>query len=443
MKNIWKNKWVKFGIFGTAYLLWVIWNTNYWWLIGLPVIFDMYVTQRVHWTFWKKKGVEKQTKVVEWIDAIIFAVIAASLIRTFLFEAYTIPTSSMEKSLLVGDYLFVSKSAYGPRKPMTPIAFPFVHHSMPFSNNMTPSFSESWQRDYFRMKGYRSIKNNDVVVFNFPEGDTVCLEDQAPSYYDLCRRMGRENVWKSYTVIHRPVDKCENYIKRCVAIPGDSLKISNGQLYVNGKPQDKAGKIQYNYHVVTDGSAINPKAMEKLGISHEDFQNGYIQPGYYQIPMTEDVANRVKTFNIIKHLERANAADQDRSLVIFPHDSRYPWNEDNFGPIYIPKKGVTTPLTIDNLPFYARIIGHYEGNTLEVKNNQIFINGEVATSYTFKMNYYWLMGDNRHNSQDSRYWGYVPEDHVVGRASMVWLSLDKDQKFPKNIRFGRMLRTIH
>jgi signal peptidase I len=443
MKKIWSNKWVKFGVFGSAYLLWVIWNTNYWWLIGIPVILDIYVTQKVHWAFWKKKGVEKQTKVVEWIDAIIFAVIAASFIRTFFFEAYTIPTSSMEKSLLVGDYLFVSKSAYGPRKPMTPLSFPFVHHSMPMTNNMTPSFSESWQRDYFRMKGYRTIKNNDVVVFNFPEGDTVCLEEQAPSYYDMCRRMGRENVWNRYTVIHRPVDKCENYIKRCVAIPGDSLQIIDGQLLINGIPQKKAGKVQYMYHILTDGSTINPKALSKIGISKEDFDNGNLQPGYYRIPMTEEIAEKVRAISIVKRVERANAGTSDRSSQVFPHNADYPWNEDNFGPIWIPKKGTTTSLTLVNLSFYHRIIDVYEGNDLEVKNGIIYINGSAANSYTFKMDYYWMMGDNRHNSLDSRFWGYVPEDHVVGRASMVWLSLDKDQSFPKNIRFSRMLRSIH
>lgn len=441
MKDIWKNKWAKFGVYGTLYLLWVIWNTNYWWLIGLPVVFDIYVTKKVHWAFWKKKGVQKQTKVVEWVDAIIFAVIAASFIRTFFFEAYTIPTSSMEKSLLVGDYLFVSKSAYGPRKPNTPISFPFVHHSLPLTNNTKQSFSEAWQRPYMRMAGYRTIKNNDVVVFNFPEGDTVCIENQAPSYYQLCRHYGRENVWNRYTVVHRPVDKCENYIKRCVAIPGDSLKIVNGQLYINNKTQDPAGKIQYIYHILTDGTSINPRALQKLGVAQDDIN--MVQNGYYQMPLTEDVAERIRTFNIVKRVERQNAMATDDSKEVFPQDSRYAWNIDNYGPIWIPKKGVTTDLTLENLPFYERVIGHYEGNDLEVKDSVIYINGEVATSYTFGMDYYWLMGDNRHNSLDSRYWGYVPEDHVVGRASLVWLSLDKDLSFPKNIRFKRMFRTIN
>lgn len=440
MKNLLKNKWVKFGVYGTLYLLWVIWNTNYIWLLGLPVVFDIYVTQKVHWDFWKKKGVKKQTKLVEWVDAIIFAVIAATFIRTFFFEAYTIPTSSMEKSLLVGDYLFVSKSAYGPRKPMTPISFPFVHHSMPLTNNTVKSFSEAWERPYMRMKGYRDIKRNDAVVFNFPEGDTVCVENQAPSYYQLCRDYGRENIWKRYTIIHRPVDKCENYIKRCIAIAGDSLKIVDGQVYINNKPQANVGERQYIYHILTDGSSINPKALQKLGVAKDDIH--IIQAGYYQIPLTKKMAKRLESFKIVKRIERENAGDADNSSRVFPHNPNYKWNQDNYGPIWIPKKGATTPLTMENLPFYERVIRTYEGNDLEVKDSSIYINGEIATSYTFKMDYYWMMGDNRHNSLDSRYWGYVPEDHIVGRAAFIWLSLDKDLPFPKKIRLRRMFRPV-
>ncbi len=443
MKKILSDKWFKFGIVACIYLLWVIWNTNYWWLFGLPVIFDIYITKKVHWAFWKKKGVKKQTKVIEWVDAIIFAVIAASLIRTFIFEMYTIPTSSMEKSLLVGDYLLVSKSAYGPRKPITPLSVPFVHHSLPLTNNSKKSFIEAWQRDYFRMKGYRTIKNNDVVVFNFPEGDTVCVENQAPSYYQLCRDMGRNNVWNRFTVVHRPVDKCENYVKRCVAIPGDSIKIVDGQLFVNNKKQEPVGKIQYRYSILTDGSNINPKALQKLGVAIDDISQGYMQPGYYRIPLTTEVADRISTFNIVRQVIKENAGDRDGSGYVFPHDSKFKWNEDNYGPLWIPKKGATINLTIDNLPIYKRIIGHYEGNTLKVADSVIYINNEPASSYTFKMDYYWMMGDNRHNSLDSRFWGFVPEDHVVGRAAFVWLSLDKDQRFPKNLRFKNMFKFVH
>ncbi len=443
MKVSWKNRWIKFGIYGTLYILWVIWNTNYWWLMGLLVVFDIYVTKKIHWAFWKKKGVKKQTALIEWMDAIIFAVIAASFIRTFFFEMYVIPSSSMEKSLLVGDYLLVSKCTYGPRKPNTPIAFPFVHHSMPLSNNMVKSFSEAWKRPYMRMKGYSSIKRNDAVVFNFPEGDTVCLGYENPSYYQTCRDAGRENVWKQYEVIYRPVDKRENYIKRCVGIPGDSIQVIDGQLYINGKPQVKKGEIQYQYEIFTDGSTFNPMALERLGISHDDFQRGYIQQGVYVLPLTEKVAKQIKTFKIVTKVVRRNKGTTDGSNYIFPHDSRYKWNEDNFGPIWIPEKGATIDLDLENLPFYKRIISLYERNELEVKYNAIYINGQKTDSYKFKMDYYWMMGDNRHNSQDSRFWGYVPEDHIGGKASYIWLSLDKELRFPKKIRLKRMFRSVH
>ncbi len=442
MKNILSNKWVKFGIAGAAYLLWAIWAGNYWWLFGLPVIFDIYVTRKVHWAFWKKKGVQKQTRAVEWIDAVIFAVIAASFIRTFFFEAYTIPTSSMEKSLLVGDYLFVSKSAYGPRKPNTPISFPFVHHTMPLSTT-AKSFSEAWQRPYERIPGYRTIKNNDVVVFNFPEGDTVCVEEQAQSYYQLCRYYGRENIWNRYTIIHRPVDKCENYIKRCVAIPGDNIQITDGQLFVNGEKQEQAGITQYRYAILTDGSSINPKKLQKLGIAKDDFKGAMQGAGQYILPLSQEIAKKIGSFANVKQIQKINAGKRDGSMYIFPHDTAYKWNEDNFGPLWLPKKGETLNLTLHNLPLYKRAISHYEGHALEVKDSSIYIDGAIVQSYTFEMDYYWMMGDNRHNSQDSRFWGFVPEDHIVGRASLVWLSLDKDKSFPKNIRFKRMFRSIH
>ncbi|MBR6310731.1 MAG: signal peptidase I [Paludibacteraceae bacterium] len=436
-----KKDLIKFSIVMIIYILWIIWNGSLWWLLGIPMIFDVYITKKVHWAFWKKKGVEKQTKTVEWIDAVIFAVIVASLIRTFLFEAYTIPTSSMEKSLLVGDYLFVNKFTYGPRKPITPISVPFVHHTMPFTAT-TRSYSDVWQRDYKRMTGLRKIKNNDVVVFNFPEGDTVCLENQAPSYHQLVRDYGREQIWRHFTIGYRPVDKRENYIKRCVAIPGDTLQIVDGQLYINGKPQEEIGIKQYRYNIYTDGTSFSPKALQRMGISLEDINHGYIAPGHYQIPLTPEMVESMRNFRFIKEITRVNAGDRyDGSN--FPHDARYRWNEDNFGPLWVPQKGATVSLTIDNLPLYQRIIRIYEGNDLQVKDSAIYINGEKADSYTFAMDYYWMMGDNRHNSLDSRFWGFVPENHIVGKASMIWFSSDKDQSFPKNIRWRRLLKFIH
>jgi signal peptidase I len=443
MREILTSKWFKFGVAAALYLLWVIWLKNYWWLLGLPVIYDIYISKKVHWAFWKKKNPPdgKQTKLVEWVDAIIFAVIAASFIRLFFIEAYTIPTSSMEKSMLVGDYLFVSKTAYGPKTPNTPLSFPFVHNTMPFSKSK--SYLEWIKKPYKRLAGFGTIKNDDVVVFHFPEGDTVALRMQNQSYYQLVRSYSRDRLWSDEInfgeIVARPVDKRENYIKRCVAISGDEFEVREGVVYVNGKAQKQYDGMQYNYLVATS-SSINPKALERLGISSDDRQE--YNSMQYILPLTARMAGELKAFNNVTGIEKLLDTPKRWDMNIFPSDSRYPWNVDNFGPLKVPAKGETVSLTVDNLPLYRRIIDIYEENELEVRDSLILINGEPAASYTFKMDYYWMMGDNRHNSADSRYWGFVPEDHVVGKASFIWLSLDKDKKFLSKVRLTRLFKRI-
>lgn len=440
------NKYFRFGIVALCYLLWVIWVGNYFLLLGLGIIFDQYITKKVNWTFWKKRGVKKgeRSSTAEWVDALIFAGIAATLIRMFFIEAYTIPTSSMEKSMLVGDYLFVSKVAYGPKMPNTPISFPFVHHTMPFSTE-TKSFVTWIQSPYKRLAGFGEVKRNDVVVFNFPEGDTVLLDDQARSYYSYCREVGRDEIWKRFgsRIISRPVDKCENYIKRCVAIAGDSLQVIHGQVYINGKPQEVIPGLQHHYTVRTNGTRINDMILDELEIPEEsrayDPSSGY----YTSMNLSEETAVQIKKLSNVVSAERyENTLANQMTKVIFPFNPNYQWTEDNFGPLWIPKKGETVEINLKNLPIYERAISTYEHNKLEVKDSSIFINGKLATSYTFQMNYYFMMGDNRHNSADSRFWGYVPEDHVVGKGSFIWLSLNKDKSFPSNIRWKRMFSVI-
>ncbi|MHC1705091.1 MAG: signal peptidase I [Tenuifilaceae bacterium] len=441
IKEFLANKYFKFGFAALVYLLCVIWIGNYWLLLGLPIIYDLYVSRKVNWTFWKKRDGKKKSAIIEWVDAIIFAVVAATLIRMFLIEAYTIPTSSMEKSLLIGDYLFVSKVSYGPKLPNTPISFPFVHHTLPFTKN-TKSFVEWIKRPYKRLAGLTEIKRNDVVVFNFPEGDTVVLQYQDLSYYGMVRDYGRDYIWKNFDVITRPVDKRENYIKRCVGIPGDTLKVEHTQLFVNGKKQETVGKVQYNYYIRTNGTPVNPVHFEELGISKAD-QNFNPAVSVYSLPLTDFSVEKIRNFNNVKEILRSENTNPTMMVkAIFPHSPNFPWTEDNFGPITVPKKGVTVSLTVDNLPLYQRIIDLYENNDLKVENGVILINGKPETSYTFKMDYYFMMGDNRHNSADGRYWGFVPEDHIVGKAVFVWLSLDKEKSFPGNIRWGRMFRSI-
>lgn len=455
--NILANKWFKFGIVLVVYLLWAYWVGSWWLLILVPVIFDIYITKKVHWAFWKKKGVEKQTKTVEWIDALIFAVVAATLIRMFFFEAYTIPTSSMEKSMLVGDYLFVSKVAYGPKLPNTPLAVPFTHHTMPFTQK-SKAYSEAIQWPYKRIAGTSRIKRNDIIVFNFPAGDTVVVGVENPDYYSQLRsnvryfmsqnpelshqeadRMVREKMKERFEIITRPVDKRENYIKRGVGMPGDVLEMKNSQLYVNGKLADQPEKLQYDYYVYTNGTPINRIKLQDLGLALEDI--GMPMP-YYRLPLTVEMVEKLKKFPNVTEITKVEETEPNPD--IFPFDpENYPWNVDNFGPLYVPKKGETVELNMKTLPLYERIIGAYEGNELQVRDSVIFINGQATDQYTFKMNYYWMMGDNRHRSADSRFWGFVPEDHVVGKAYFIWLSLDKDKSFLNKIRWNRMFRFIH
>jgi len=386
----------------------------------------------------------RKTALREWVDAIIFAVIAASIIRIFMVEAYTIPTSSMEKSLLVGDFLFVSKLSYGPKVPNTPLAFPFVHHTLPLTAT-TKSYVEWIKLPYYRFPGLTTVKNNDVVVFNYPDGDTVALNVQNQSYYALVRDYGRYRVWNDKAnfgdIVYRPVDKRENYIKRCIGIPGDTLQIIDQDVYINGRKAELPEKAQFKYIVTTDGTRINPKALEKLDITEEIAIAG---PNEMILTLTRESAEKIKGFVNVKDVKKIIQPKGYWQPYIFPFDSVYPWNVDNFGPLVIPKKGATVELNSKNIVLYARIIKNYELNDLKIQGGQILINGKQATSYTFKMDYYWMMGDNRHNSADSRFWGFVPYDHIVGKAVFVWLSLDNNKSlFDGKIRLNKLFRTIH
>jgi len=391
-----------------------------------------------------KRPVIKKTWIREWVDAIIFAVIAATIIRTFLIEAYTIPTPSMEKSLLVGDFLFVSKMSYGPRIPMTPLSFPFVHHTLPLTTE-TKSYLEWIKLKYYRFPGFGEVKKNDAVVFNYPDGDTLSVRYQSNrSYYSLTREYGRETVvnnpGKFGKIISRPVDKRENYIKRCIATAGDTLQIIDQQVHINGKAAENPPLIQYQYLVRSNVSQLNPRLLEQLGVTDEVYPVGNNE---FFITLTSSAAEQLKKVKgieaVIKLMDEAGKWDRET----FPNSKNYRWNRDNYGPLVIPAKGQTVSLTPENLPLYSRVIRNYELNDLEVKDSTIYINGEVANSYTFKMDYYWMMGDNRHNSADSRYWGFVPEDHIVGKAVFVWLSLDNDKSWINGkIRWNKLFRIV-
>lgn len=400
---------------------------------------------------------EKKGMAREWVDAIIFAVVAATIIRVFFIEAFTIPTPSMEKSMLVGDYLFVSKVSYGARSPMTPIAFPFAHHTMPLLN--TKSYVE-WQKlPYFRLPGFGDVDRYDATVFNYPEGDTVVTNFQSESYYQLLRDHGRENVWnENYKVpqvidgrrgyvpmgeiVVRPIDKRENYIKRCMGLPGETIEVRDRMVYIDGDQVDNPEKTQFMYEVFTN-SALNPRMLKRqYDINPGDIRE--IASGkHYVVVMSESVANEVLAFKNVSEVkpvnqEKSNASANGKSYQVFPNHPGFNWTVDNFGPLWIPKKGATIDLTLDNLPLYERAIGHYEDNDLEVRDGKIYINGSVADSYTFQQDYYFMMGDNRHNSADSRMWGFVPNDHIVGKAVFIWFSKDPQE----GIRWSRIFSLV-
>ena len=446
VKAFFRNKWVGFTLAALLYTLWfVVWTGNLWLLLGLPVIYDLYVSRLFYRYVWHRNAAlcerSKADKTVyEWVNAIVFATVVASLVHIFIFQMYVIPTSSMEGSLLVGDYLYVSKVTYGPQMPNTPLSFPFVHHTMPFSQTRK-SFSEAVKWPYHRLKGLRKIRRNDVVVFNFPAGDTVLLENQAVTYYDVLRGYqqaygdaeGRRKLFEEYTVIARPVDKRENYIKRCVALPGDTLAIVDRRVMVNGEPQEPIPGIQHRY-IVQTSSPLSQYAIDKLGIS-EYGGNG----AAYEMFITEQTAEKLEALdNVISVRPYTHIASTD----VFPQPDYPQWSPDDFGPILIPAKGMTVELTRENLALYRRIIEVYEGHDLKTDGGTVLIDGVPTDTYTFAMDYYWMMGDNRHNSADSRFWGFVPEDHIVGKASFVWLSLDEKKPFPANIRWNRIFKKV-
>ncbi len=378
----------------------------------------------------------KKSSAREWIDAAVFAIVAATIIRTFIFEAYVIPTGSMEKTLLVNDFLFVSKLSYGPRLPNTPLAIPFVHHTAPIIN--TKSYLE-WIKLPYKRLWSSPVQRNDVVVFNYPVGDTVIGAYQSNmNYYDALRdeyKGDRQAILDRDDIIVRPVDKRENFIKRCVAIPGDTLQLKDAILYINGQPAYVPPHSSTFYSVQTKGQILDEETLEKdfnVETDPERQQFGVIGNGTYMIDLSAEEAERMKKLpyvaSVVKDIKTYNPA-------VFPNDTaHYKWSEDFYGPVWIPKKGVTITLTPENIAFYRRVIAVYEQNTLEEKDGKFIINGKETNQYTFKMNYYWMMGDNRHNSQDSRFWGYVPEDHVVGRASLIWFSWNGGPRWSRIFR---------
>ena len=429
LADVTRGGWIRAGIWSALYIAFVIWVAwgdwkSLGWLVLLPLIVDAFTTKYINYSWWRKYKDTKPTlyTVCSWIDAIVFALVAVYFINLYIFQNYQIPSSSLEKTLRVGDFLYVSKMAYGARVPQTPLSMPLVQHTMPAWLGGGKSYLDKPHWEYKRLAGWTSPQKGDIVVFNFPAGDTVCSKMQNPDYYTLKHYYGealirnRKDVFGD--IITRPVDRRENYVKRCVGTPGDSLQIIDNVIYVNGEREPKREGLQLNYFVHTDGHVFGAKYLEKLGISIAD--RVQVEPTIWHFPLTAAMKAELEKN---PHVLRIEVEPEERGGAVYPlgHNT---WTRDNYGPIYIPRKGDKILITEDNYWIYKRIADAYEFKPIT-----------IGEEYEFAMDYFWMMGDNRHNSADSRYWGFVPEDHIVGRPVFIWLSLDKDQH---KIRWNRL-----
>jgi len=447
IKEVTVKGWIACGVWSVIYIAFVVWVAwgdwaSLGWIVLLPIVMDMFTTKYIPWSWWKKykpltPEEEKEGKknpnanpllytICSWIDAILFALVAVYFINVYIFQNYQIPSSSLEKTLRVGDFLCVNKMCYGARVPNTPLSMPLVQHTMPALLGGGKSYIEKPQWKYKRLKGWDSVKKGDIVVFNFPAGDTVCTNMQNPDYYTLCHIYGQQVVENRKDVfgdiVVRPVDRRENYVKRCVGTPGDMLQIIDNIVYINDVAEPKHPYLQYNYIVITDGYALSSNYLSELGISKEDQEN--VGRSTYRLPLTSEMKAELEKNS---HILSVEIEPEEQGGEVYPlgHNT---WTRDNYGPIYIPAKGDTVMITEENYWLYKRIADAYEFKPIK-----------IGEPYVFEMDYYWMMGDNRHKSADSRYWGFVPEDHIVGRPMFVWLSIEKDNPWGKgHIRWNRI-----
>ncbi len=466
-----KVQWTKFIIVLILYLLFIWWLESWLGLIVVPFIFDVYITKKIKWQWWRKKE-NPVRMIMSWVDAIVFALVAVYFINLFFFQNYVIPSSSLEKSLLTGDYLFVSKVSYGPRIPETPLTMPLTQHTMPQIFGLQMKSYIEWPHwEYRRAKGLGQIQLNDIVVFNYPAGDTICsdLRYQGYDFYKMCYgygyqmhpgnplidslsdearlkyfnevyQLGRKyismNAAEFGEIDSRPADRRENYVKRCVGLPGQTLQIKNRIIYIDGQENKEPDNAQFSYHVKFKRHLTDEELLD-LQITTEDLLQ-LNQVGY--MPLTRRTAEKLKNSPDMAESVTLNTEASDWD--IYPLNGGYHWTCDNYGPIWIPKKGETIDLSLENIAIYERPIKVYEHNDLQIRDGKIFINGQETNEYTFKMDYYWMMGDNRHNSADSRYWGFVPEDHIVGKPIFIWLSSDPDRHGLSGIRWNRLFRFV-
>lgn len=460
------TRWVRFGLVMLLYILWVAWMGNWWLLLGGILLFDIYITGYIPFTWWKKSKNKTVRSVMSWVDAIVYALVLVYFVFAFLGQNYQIPSSSLEKTLLTGDYLFVNKTVYGPRVPMTPVYFPLVHNEMPFG--LGKSYLDHPSVGYKRLKGQRDVEWGDIVVFNFPAGDTVMSKVTNPDYYSLVSMHGRDRVLGDKATfgeqIYRPVDRRENYVKRCVGLPGQRIRIADGIIYIDGEAMPTPADAQFNYFYQVNGAPLTDEEFEALGIAVDDRHaidvspadipglislgfkvndNGSV-PRVYISPLTDTMVKEMEQSGRFAKLMK-DEPQPETVLSLFPEGVSADWTRADYGGesgLWIPKKGTALKMDQAAWDIYGRCIRVYEDNpTAEFRDGKLYIDGKPQDYYTFKMDYYFMMGDNRDNSLDSRYWGFVPEDHIVGTPWRVLISFDKDKGiFDGGIRWNRVFR---
>jgi signal peptidase I len=404
------------------------------------VLYDLFITRYVDWSLRSYRLPRRLQLSIEWIFVVLLALVCSFTIKLLFLETYKIPTPSMEETLLAGDYIFVSKLAYGPRLPETPLAIPFFHNKLPSGKK---SYSEKVEMPYKRLKGFSRVKRGDIIVFNFPEGDTMVVQYPGQNYYSLVRQYGRDYILSEFEIITHPVDKRENYIKRCMALPGDTLLITEGKVRVNGELQAELPLQKFKYYVSTRGEPLPDRLLDSLNILKTTVTYNPVN-SLHVLYLTNEKVEALKSYPQVRSISRYMEPTLSfQNQEIFPHSSNYRWTGDNFGPLRIPARGDTIRLTLLNLPLYKRIISTYEKNELAVRDGVIHINGQPADHYVIQMDYYFVMGDNHHNSADSRYWGFVPEDHLLGKAVLVLFSVKPDSPFIGGLRKERIFRSIN
>ena len=462
LREVKPTRWIRFIFVALLFTAWVAWLGSWWVLVFLLLLFDIYITGYIPLTWWKNSKNPAVRTVMSWVDAIVYALILVYFVFTFVGQNYAIPSSSLEKTLLVGDYLWDNKMAYGPRVPMTPVHFPLVQNRLPIVN--TKSYTEwpSWK--YRRLKGFGNVERGDIVVFNFPQGDTVCTNfmESPETYYDLIKKYGRFTVKNNPSqfgeVIYVPVDRRQNYVKRAIGLPGETIEIVNDTILIDGKAIPQPENVQYNYFFQVEGG-FSEADWERLSIAPDDRFNFPFNPGeagaygfkvnpdgtvpsIYVAPLTPEMHRAIESDPRTILMAKASTM----SIPLYPEGTATDWTVANYGPLWIPKKGATITLDADSWRRYNRVIRNYEGHpdSYIKPDGTVYIDGKPAKDYTFEMDYYFMMGDNRDNSSDSRFWGFVPEDHIVGKPWRVIVSFDKDKGlFGGKIRWNRVLKNAN